>query len=328
MSVLIDGIVCNNEMSVNAHGGTEMMIDRIKNSVPQDYLNGVAIHFSRVRDIPEDKINILAFHDLPNDPEMSRFKDANLRSKFDKFVFVSNWQMQLANLYLGIPYSDSVVINNGIEPIIGQGDTYKIFDKFKDIDSDKTINLIYHTTPHRGLEIATYAVDVLSKKYPIHFDVYSSFKAYGWEERDKPYLQLFDFIKNHKNMTYHGWQPNTVIRNALNKSHIFAYPNIWQETSCIALIEAMSAGNLCVHPNYGALYETAANQTLMYQWNENPEKHAEIFIKELEKAIHLIYNNNAASLAYKSNIHSLNNFTWDNLKNKWIQLIKDLKSND
>jgi hypothetical protein len=51
------------------------------------------------------------------------------------------------------------------------------------------------------------------------------------------------------------------------------------------LIEAMSAGLACVHPNFGALYETAGGMTLMYQWHEDPAAHALIFYQCLTRVI-------------------------------------------
>ena len=38
--------------------------------------------------------------------------------------------------------------------------------------------------------------------------------------------------------------------------HIYAFPSIWPETSCISAIEAMGAGCEIVTTNLGALYET------------------------------------------------------------------------
>ena len=47
----------------------------------------------------------------------------------------------------------------------------------------------------------------------------------------------------------------------------------------------MSAGLQCVHPNFAALYETAANWTTMYNWHEVPQEHARIFFNVLDGAI-------------------------------------------
>src|SRR6185436_14024378 len=149
---------------------------------------------------------------------------------------------------------DAIVLYNAIEPI-------PLVEKPPD-----TINFVYHTTPHRGLEILVPVFENIVREFPnVHLDVFSSFAAYGWNERDKPYEPLFAKIAEHPNMTYHGYQPNDVVREYLQRAHYFAYPNTWLETSCIALMEAMSAGCVCLHPNAGALPETSGGLTRMYQ---------------------------------------------------------------
>ena len=70
--------------------------------------------------------------------------------------------------------------------------------------------------------------------------------------------------------------------------HIFAYPSIWPETSCIALIEAMSAGLLCVHSAYAALPETSANWTMMYPISEDHQQHCNIFADNLVSAVNVV----------------------------------------
>jgi UDP-glucose:(glucosyl)LPS alpha-1,2-glucosyltransferase len=108
----------------------------------------------------------------------------------------------------------------------------------------------------------------------IHLDVYSGFDIYGWPERDQQYQGLYTRIDAHPNMTYHGVQDNDTILKALEEAHVFLYPNIWRETSCIALIEAIKSQVICIHPNLGALAETACNATIMYDFNEDPQIHA------------------------------------------------------
>ena len=44
-------------------------------------------------------------------------------------------------------------------------------------------------------------------------------------------------------VVYHGIEPNLEHRAALRNMHFLVYPNIFQETACLAVIEAMAAGS-------------------------------------------------------------------------------------
>lgn len=270
-----------NELNQNARGGTELMQERLHSSLPESLLSKFQIIPSRVRDINPDKIPVLWLHDLPNDPESEHLRNPELRKRFKKIVAVSDWQMQLYNVVVGLPYSECTVIKNAITPI-------DISDK----EYDGTIKLIYHTTPHRGLELLVPVFEELSKHHNnIELDVFSSFSIYGWSQRDEPYKPIFERCKQHPKIRYHGAVSNEQIREELKKSHVFAYPSIWPETSCIAAIEAMSAKNIVVCPNYAALPETTAGFANMYQWTENMNDHANRFYAVLDATITDIKNN-------------------------------------
>lgn len=263
MSMIYKGEVIESELSKNSKGGTEMMRQRLLDRAEPELLKEVAIHFSRPREVPEDVPNIFYCHDLAQDPENKVLLNGGWE-KFDHFVFVSAWQRdQYLNVFK-IPYHRCSVIPNAVE---------KRFEA-KEKSTD-TIRFIYHTTPHRGLELLYPAFDALSQEYDnIHLDVYSSFAIYGWVQRDEPYNDLFRKIHEHPKMTYHGSVPNERVLKALDDSHIFLYPCIWPETSCIALIEAIKSGLVCIHPNLGALPETSANATIMYDMREDASEHA------------------------------------------------------
>lgn len=265
MSMIYKGVVKESELSANSKGGTEMMRARLLERVAPELLENVAIHFSRPREIPNDVKNILYCHDLAEDPENSILLDKGW-DNFAKIVFVSAWQRDQYIIRYNIPYSKCMVIPNAVEK------RYEAEEK-----NTETIRFIYHTTPHRGLELVYPVIDALSKEYPnIHLDVYSSFAIYGWVQRDEPYNDLFKKIHEHPNMTYHGSVPNKQVLDALDKANIFLYPSIWKETSCIALIEAIKSGCVCIHPNFGALPETAANATIMYDYDEDASRHANL----------------------------------------------------
>lgn len=267
-----------NELNVNAQGGTELLGERLYGTdIPElkELLDKCQIWFSRYRsdNVDHSKYQIFYAHDLPQDPESAFLANGGWR-KFHRCVFVSNWQMQQYVAYFDIPYSHCLVIPNSIVPIDN-------IDK-----ATNKISIGYWSTPHRGLELLVPAFEFVAEKHDnIELDVFSSFKLYGWEDRDEPYKELFERCKNHPKINYHGSVSNQEIRDYVAKAHIFAYPSIWLETSCMCLMEAMSAKMLCVHPNLGALYETAANWTMQYQFHEDKQSHANIVASNLEIAI-------------------------------------------
>ena len=314
MSALVKGKISDTNLSRNARGGTEQMRDRLLRFVDSDLLNKVVIHFSRVR--PENNIqdvpNILYCHDLFNDPESQILANEGYK-KFAKIVFVSHWQRDQYMLAYNIPYSHCVVIENAIEK--------EYIAKSKPIDQ---INFIYHTTPHRGLELLYPVFDALSKKYTnIHLDVYSSFDVYGWKDRDKPYEKLFTALKQHRAITYHGAKSNIEVLDALDKAHIFLYPCIWQETSCIAMIEAIKSGVLCIHPSLAALPETASECTLMYDYTENIQDHMK---RAYFNACAVLDNPNFINYRMADPRCELERNSIESFTNKWNMLLTEITS--
>jgi UDP-glucose:(glucosyl)LPS alpha-1,2-glucosyltransferase len=300
---------------VGAKGGTEMIKEALIKRLDPDLASQFNIIHSRVREIDPNKKNILVLHDLFGDPEAQHLKDPESRRRFSKLVFVSNWQFQQYNLALGVTYSDSIVLKNAIEPI---NDVEK--------STDGPIRLIYHTTPHRGLELLVPAYEVLYKKYgdKIVLDVYSSFNIYGWPQRDEQYKSVFDKCREHPGINYHGAVSNEEVREALKKAHIFAYPSIWQETSCIAAIEAMSAQCAVICPNLAALPETTANFGLMYQYDEDPNVHVRRFLNLLDSVIDDYWNERHLAKLEFQKLYVDNFYSWDGRINEWDTLLRSL----
>jgi glycosyltransferase involved in cell wall biosynthesis len=304
MSVIYKGTVIDTNLSHSAMGGTEQMRQRLIENINSDLLNKVAIHLSRPRILYEDVPNIMWAHDTAEDPE-NKILDNTGWTKFDAFVFVSCWQRDMYIARFGIPYSKCMVIENAIEP------TSSV-----DKASDK-IRLIYHTTPHRGLELLYPVYEVLSKEFgeKVHLDVFSSFQIYGWKERDKKYANLYEKLRKHNHITYHGTQSNSVVREYLSRAHYFPYPCIWKETSCIALIEAIEHDVIAIHPNYGALPETAGMNTIMYDYTEDHQVHANTMLSLLRTSINRNFHN--AKNINSSPTHNIETFT-----KKWTSLLK------
>jgi UDP-glucose:(glucosyl)LPS alpha-1,2-glucosyltransferase len=299
-----------------AKGGTELMIDGLRQRIDPALMDKFQIICSRVRELDPNKLRILYLHDTYDDPENQHLQDSKNHANFAKFVFVSYTQAVTYQAAYGIQYNQSVVLRNAIVPI---PDHEKPTDK---------VNLIYHTTPHRGLELLYPAFEHLAKMHDnLHLDVYSGFGIYGWGARDKPYEKLFDQLNRHPKVTFHGVQPNEIVRQALQKAHVFAYPSIWPETSSIAAIEAMSAGCAVVCSDLGSLAETTNNFGFLYRYTEDPQVHVNIFASVLNQVIkdvhtdqvknHLTTQRNFANMLYN----------WDVRTKQWTTLLKEIADN-
>lgn len=304
-----------NEVSKNAFGGTELTKRMIGELVPEDLAEDFQIIPSRIRDLKEDKIRVYWAHDLPEDPECSKFADENFRNKFHKIVFVSNWQMNDFVTKLGIPYTNQLqVIENPVKP-------FELIEKPKD-----KINLIYFSTPQRGLELLVPVFEQLAQKHDnIHLNVFSSFKMYGWPQADDQFKPLFDRIDNHEKMTNHGFVPYEELREHIQNSHILAYPSIWRETSCRVLIESMSAGLFCVHNNLAALPDTSGNITFMYQISQDNHEHAESLYKYLDRAIENYGQDGMNDYLKFVKAYADTRFNLNTISVQWVNLLKELK---
>lgn len=301
-------------LSTNAKGGTELQRDGLIKNVDSDLLDNFQIYLSRVEEpFDDNKIRILWHHDLPGDPSAKVLENGGWRN-FHKIVFVSNWQMQGFIQMYGIPWENCIVMQNAIEPLIPAP---------KSID---VIKLGYWSTPHRGLQILVPVFNKLRETHgsKIELDVYSSFGLYGWEQKDKEFEELFDKCRNSEGINYHGAVDNSIIRENIKDIHILAYPSIWSETSCMVLMEAMAAGLNCVHPNFGALYETAVGLTNMYQFHEDINKHAGLFYHVLNSAIENHFDEGNQSKLGLQSTYANAFYTWDTRKTQWKYLLQSL----
>ena len=181
-----------------------------------------------------------------NQEEAKNLGSKEYVDKLDYIVFNSNWNYEKFVYQFKVPDNKSLVIKNAVEKI-------NFHEKPKD-----NINLIYHTTPWRGLKNLIKIFENLNLKN-VKLNVCSSTKIYGKKFDDvlsKEYEDLFEKCKNLENVNYLGFIKNKEVIDLLKKTHIYAYPSIWQETSCISAIESMAAGCQIVTTNLGALYET------------------------------------------------------------------------
>lgn len=304
-----------NEISVASQGGTEMMKRGLAQRLPEGLADDFQVICSRIRQLEENKIRVYWIHDLPGDPETAHLKEPANRDKFHKLVFCGNWQYQQYQTVLGVPYNDhSIVLETAIDPIPFVG-------KIPDV-----VRLVYTSTPQRGLELLVPVFEKLAETHKhIHLDVFSSFAIYGWSDRDKQYEELYERIRQHPQMTYHGFATNDVVRTYLQQAHIFAYPSIWMECNSRSLIEAMSAGLMCVHPNLAGLADTSGGLTFMYQGDSDHNIHANKFFHALNHAIGIVNNQDMQNYLQFVKMYADSRYNWTKIASQWEDVLKTLK---
>lgn len=301
-------------------GGTELIYNRVMARLDDDVKDEFVIIPQRVRmdHLNDDRQKILWLHDLPEDPESAHLKDEIKRNAFSKFVFPSNWALWDFHQKLGVPYEDSVVIPNCIEPI-------PIHEKPK----GQKKKIIYFSTPHRGLNLLESAIRIMEdSRNDFELDVYSSFKLYGRDQQDQmpEFQELYGRLDELNSVNYHGTVSNDEIRKALTETHILAYPSTYLETSCLVAIEAMAAGCMAVVPNWGALPETCKDFATMYPWSSSDQQHAATHYHYLCAALNNFWTDNVQSLLSMQVAYYNYYYSMDMCAAKWNSMLRSLKS--
>ena len=235
----------------DSFGGSENQLRLLLKYLPDESFKNINLILNNANHdlIEKDKINILWMHHFVNQKEAQNLGSKDFVQKLDYIVFNSNWNSENHIYQFKIPKNKSVVIKNAIEKI-----------DFEEKPKDK-INLIYHTTPWRGLALLLKVFKNLNLKN-VELNVCSSTIIYGKKFDSvlgKTYESIFNECKNTKNVNYFGFLDNKKIIQMLKKMHIFSHPSIWPETSCVAAIESMAAGCEVVTTNLGALSETCSS---------------------------------------------------------------------
>ncbi len=290
-------------------GGSENQFRYLLKYLPDESFKDINLILNNANHdlIEKGKINVLWMHHFVNQKEAINLGSKDFVDKLDWIVFNSHWNYEKHLYQFKIPENKSIVIRNAIEKI-----------DFKKKTNDK-INLIYHTTPWRGLAHLLKIFKNLNLKN-VELNVCSSTKIYG-EKFDKilgnKFEKIFNECKNAKNVNYFGFLENKKVIDLLKKTHIFSYPNIWTETSCIAAIESMAAGCEVVTTNLGALFETCSPFATFVNFDSNLNNLEKKFEKILRNSIEnywSIENQNKLKLQSES-INSL--YSWETRSHEW-----------
>ena len=250
-------------------GGSENQLKLLLKYLPDENFKDINLILNNTEHdlLEKNRINVLWMQHFVNQKEAQNLGSKDYVDKLDYIVFNSNWNFEKFGYQLKIPESKSIVIRNAIEKI-----------DFQEKPREK-ISLIYHTTPWRGLPHLLKVFKSLDLEN-IELNVCSSTIIYG-----KKYENIFNECKRTKNINYLGFIDNKKVIELLKKTHIFAFPSVWPETSCISAIESMAAGCEVVTTNLGALYETCSAFGTLVSFDRNFDNLEKKYSKALLNSI-------------------------------------------
>ncbi len=295
-------------------GGSENQLRLLFKYVPDENFKEVnlILNNTNLDLIEKGRINILWMQHFVNQKEAANLGSKEFVDKLDYIVFNSNWNFEKFQYQFKIPEHKSIVIKNAVENI-----------EYKEKPKDK-INLIYHTTPWRGLAILLKIFKNLNLKN-VELNVCSSTLIYGKKFNDMylhKYQNIFDECSKMKNVNYHGYMKNNKLINFLKEMHIYSFPSIWPETSCISAIESMAAGCQIVTTNLGALYETCAPFGTLISFDKNLENLEKKYKKTLIESIENYWSKeNQTKLKLQRETINLT-YSWNTRAKEWIDFLK------
>lgn len=287
-------------------GGTETMARGfIKNILPEmtniyKYTNIIIPgHFPSVKTMGTDGSKyIIWIHNNISQfvPHVGRVLNSPLIKKAIAYVVaVSKYEAEVISKELDLSHQKIVVIPNAIIPISPTPGKFDNIDKVK---------IIHASSKDRGIELLLNAIPLMKEDFELN--IFNDFYP------DLPHNFNLDGI-NDPRVNFYGKTPRRTVYKYFADAHIHAYPSIYPETSCLAQMEALSAGCYSVHTDLGALPETSMGHGKMIPYHElTPERYAQ----ELDDAIRNIRENGYDYTKQVQDMHD--NFTWDKAKQNWL----------
>lgn len=293
-------------------GGTELMYEELMKRLPQQYKDEFSIfNYASYADTSK---KLVYWNQLSYDQDAVQFlQNPDAVDQIDTFIFVSHWQSECFRKTFNIPGYKTKVIKNAC-----------IQSYNKDFESPiEKIKICYTSTPWRGLDVLLSAWEQLQPEN-CELHVFSSTKIYGEDfatKSEENYIDLYEKAKSLPGVVYRGSVINEDLLKELPSFHLMAYPCTFEETSCIAVIEALSSGLRVVTPNIGALPETTEGWARMYPFLANKEFHAIKFSKILHEEINKIKSGELVTQLKLQKEVYYSKWSWDQRIKEWIDFL-------
>ena len=269
---------------------------------------------------------ILWAHDNCDQPQLLRLPE--LVSQIDKIVCVSNWEAEQYVKYNRAPADKIVVIPNGVADIFN-------------LKTQKSKTAIFFSGPHKGITPLPKIWKQVIKNHPdAKLKVFSSHNLYGeqYEQHFKipEHLEAIEELKSLPGVEYSPCIDREELLPHIQNAAFFVHPNVWEETFCVSMAEAIICGSYPITSDIGALREVSFNRgkyipmTGKYAsvgWEPSP-KFINEFAQELSRCFDFFDKEPETFYAATKELSQITKETydWKRIASVWEKLIDDIQS--
>ena len=244
-------------------------------------------------------------------------KEDKLKDYIDLFIFVSKWQCERYVEKYNISYSKVIIMRNGIG---------KPFEKYLNLPSNKKINsMTYCSIPWRGLVLLSPIYKSIKNVKPdSSLKIFSGLNIYNMKEENNI---AYDELKQMDDVEYNYGVDQEKLAEELYKIDFLTYPNIFPETSCITVLQAMACGCIVITSDLGALKETMGGLNEYVDINiKNFDTHnyIEKYVNKLYQYI-ILPENIKEVLRENNREHIRKNYLWSIICEKFEQDINKFR---
>ena len=256
--------------------------------------------------------------------------------KIDKIVCVSNWEREQYIKYNRAPTEKLTVIPNGVD------------DMFRPSGKPKSKTCIFFSAPHKGITPLVPIWKEVIKHHPdAKLKVFSSMSLYGAIQpgegenetittenglEPSPFIPVYKELQSLPGVEYSPCIDREELLPHIQDAAFYIHPNVWEETFCVSLAEAISCGCFPITTDMGALPETSfgrgkyipiSGQNTPRGWITDDTFHSN-FAKEIINALHFFDKEPETFYAATNDLVSLavHHYNWNTISTDWSNLIE------